>query len=203
MYMSKRICVFGSSIGHGHNDIEKGGWCDRLKVYYFASAYDVSVYNLSISGAMSRDLVARFAEECDVRRPKIVIISIGMNDSTFDSDMEECRVPLKETKQNIKKLIEISNKNKRQVVIIGLTAVDEKKVVPVPWAENLSYKNIYIKEYDKAIEEIAKDNNIPYCFMFDLLKKEDLDDGLHPNAQGHKKMFERIKDFLIENGVVE
>jgi len=39
--------------------------------------------------------------------------------------------------------------------------------------------------------------------MYDLLQDEDLDDGLHPNAQGHKKMFERIKGFLIENDVAD
>ena len=29
--------------------------------------------------------------------------------------------------------------------------------------------------------------------------EEDFDDGLHPNAQGHRKIFEKVKDFLVEN----
>jgi len=28
----------------------------------------------------------------------------------------------------------------------------------------------------------------------------DSDDGLHPNAQGHEKVFARVRDFLKENG---
>lgn len=38
--------------------------------------------------------------------------------------------------------------------------------------------------------------------MFDLLENEDLEDGLHPNSEGHKKMFIRVKDFLIENKII-
>jgi len=37
---------------------------------------------------------------------------------------------------------------------------------------------------------------------FDLLNDEDLNDGLHPNADGHEKMFNRVKDFLIENKII-
>jgi lysophospholipase L1-like esterase len=39
--------------------------------------------------------------------------------------------------------------------------------------------------------------------MFDLLDEKDLIDGLHPNSQGHQKMFERVRDFLLENKLVE
>ena len=36
----------------------------------------------------------------------------------------------------------------------------------------------------------------------DLLTDEDLEDGLHPNTAGHKKMFERMKKFLIDTEIV-
>jgi lysophospholipase L1-like esterase len=35
--------------------------------------------------------------------------------------------------------------------------------------------------------------------MTDLLSNDDLYDGLHPNSEGHRKMFERIKDNLVKN----
>ncbi len=34
--------------------------------------------------------------------------------------------------------------------------------------------------------------------MNEPLEKEDFDDGLHPNAAGHEKIFEQVRDFLIE-----
>jgi lysophospholipase L1-like esterase len=38
--------------------------------------------------------------------------------------------------------------------------------------------------------------------MLDLLEDSDLEDGLHPTAGGHEKMFLRIKDFLEHKKVV-
>ncbi len=201
--MSKRICVFGSSIGHGHNDDVGGGWCDRLKVYYFADkSSDISVYNLSISGAMSKDVLDRFDNEYNARQPKIVLIAIGINDSTFDENINRCRIPLEDTRKNLEQLVAKTRGRESEIMFIGLTSVNENLVTPVSWASNLSYSNENIKKYDNVIKEVAEINNVPYCYMFDLLQKDDLDDGLHPNTKGHEKMFERIKDFLIENNIV-
>jgi len=32
-----------------------------------------------------------------------------------------------------------------------------------------------------------------------LLDDDDFDDGLHPNAQGHRKIFEQVKGFMTKN----
>ncbi len=197
--MSKRICVFGSSIAHGHNDDKSGGWCNQLKIYCLANDSSFSVYNLSVSGAMSKDVVERFEFECGARHPEIALIAIGMNDSTFDKNINNNRIILSETKKNLETLIKMSQSMDIQLVFIGLTSVAEELMSPVPWASNLSYNNTDIKKYDKIIETIANEHKTHYCYMYDLLQAEDLDDGLHPNAEGHKKMFERIKRFLIEN----
>ncbi len=34
-----------------------------------------------------------------------------------------------------------------------------------------------------------------------MIDKQGLTDEHHPNANGHKKMFERIKNFLIEKNI--
>ncbi len=43
--MSNRICVFGDSVVYGYDDIDQGGWCDRLKQECFKRD-EWSVYNL-------------------------------------------------------------------------------------------------------------------------------------------------------------
>ena len=196
--MSKRICVFGSSIAHGHNDSNGGGWCDRLKREYFKNG-EWSVYNLGISGDTSKDVLERFKKECEARSPKVVLMDIGINDSTFDKDLRRCRVLFRETKENLEKFIEISRRINSKIIFIGLTKVIDKLLTPAPWQENLSYSNKDVKKYDKIIKEVADENDIPYCPMYDLLKDKDLNDGLHPNSVGHQKMFERIKSFLEKN----
>ena len=52
------------------------------------------------------------------------------------------------------------------------------------------------------IKEICAKNNLLFIEMQDLLKDEDLEDGLHPNSKGHEKMFLRVKDFLEKNEIV-
>ena len=70
------------------------------------------------------------------------------------------------------------------------------------WDSNIYYNNKNIKEYNALTKKIADDNNLLYIDIFNLLKEDDLDDGLHPNAQGHQKMFEQIKEQLIKNNII-
>ncbi len=70
------------------------------------------------------------------------------------------------------------------------------KTMPVSWID-LFYTNENIKKYNKITEEVCRENNIP---ILDIgpLNIEDFYDGLHPNAEGHRKIFEKVKDFLFE-----
>jgi lysophospholipase L1-like esterase len=38
--------------------------------------------------------------------------------------------------------------------------------------------------------------------MLNLLAPEDLFDGLHPNTEGHEKIFVQVRDFLLAKGVL-
>ncbi|MCW8966211.1 MAG: hypothetical protein OQK82_05950 [Candidatus Pacearchaeota archaeon] len=51
-------------------------------------------------------------------------------------------------------------------------------------------------EYENILKEICKKENIQFIPLFDLLKKEDLSDGMHPNTEGHKKIYEKVKQEL-------
>ena len=92
------------------------------------------------------------------------------------------------------------------VIILGLTRIesDEKFL----WKPNKYYDNSVISEYDKdlklileynsELEKLCKENKIKYIPMQDVLQKEDFIDGLHPNQKGHKKIFERVKEYTNE-----
>ena len=47
-------------------------------------------------------------------------------------------------------------------------------------------------QYDDILKKVCKNNNIAYIPMFDILENEDFIDGLHPNMNGHKKIYEEI-----------
>jgi len=136
----------------------------------------------------------------------IIIFQIGLNDSWISS-LNELRVPPKEFKENIQKLINLAQKFTSKFVFLGLTPVEDEKVNPMPWAPGISYRNEYVKEYNEIIKSICYKNKIPFVEIFEEWVKLDykslLEDGAHPNSKGHQKIFETVKDFLIQNEIIK
>ena len=62
--------------------------------------------------------------------------------------------------------------------------------------------SLIIKKYNEKLKEFCKNNRLPKIEIYDLLNKEDLRDGLHPNSRGHEKIFQKVKDYLIENKII-
>ena len=170
-----------------------------------------SVYNLGISGDSTDDLLKRFEFETKQRLHKedeiIFIFAIGINDSQFICSKNDFSVPANKFQKNIEQLVRLSKKVSLKTVFIGLTPVDERKTMPIPWSTDKSYENEYIKKYDDIIKSICQENNIYFIDIFSEFNKLNyeklLEDGLHPNSEGHKKIFEIIKDFLVEYKVIK
>ena len=200
--MSKKICVFGDSISQGYNDYRWGGWIDRLKIYFNLSDYDIPVFNLGVSGDNTFDLLKRFKVESEARNPELIIFAIGINDSQYINSKDNPSILLNEFNNNLLELKNLSKQFTNKIVFVGLTKVEELKVMPIPWSTTKYYDNENIRKYDLAIKNFCKENSLYFIEMFDLLDDEDLDDGLHPNLKGHEKMFLRVKNFLIKNKII-
>jgi len=186
------ICIFGDSITWGAGDSEKGGWAERLKVY-FAKKYYINIYNLGISGNTTEDLLKRIESESKFREPNIIVFAIGINDAQFIHSTNSNRISDNNFRNNIEKLYTIAKKFTTKIIFIGLTQVDESKTRPIPWDTNKTYTNERIKQFDQIIKDFCSENNLKFIPVNDLLNNDDLIDGLHPNTQGHIKMFKRIK----------
>jgi len=207
-----QILVFGDSIAYGAWDGE-GGWVQRLRRFLDKKTLDESndfyclVYNLGVSGEGTKDLLVRFESEIKPRliegEETIIIIAIGINDSVFIHSKNDLNIPEQEFKNNIQKLIEIAKKYSSNIIFVGLTPVDEDKTDPIPWVPNESCKNEYIMNYNSVIKEVCEEKKIYFIDLFNEFVKENyknlLEDGLHPNSKGHKKIFGIIRDFLVEN----
>lgn len=200
--MSKIINVFGDSIAWGAFDSE-GGWVDRLKKYLMKDSSSYSeVYNLGISGDSTRELIEMIDIENKFRNPNVIIVAMGANDACYVKSINENYIVLGDFEKNLLTTIEKAKKFTNDILFIGLTNVDELKVSPVPWAEDLYYNKKNIKIYNDKIKEVCANNKIHFIEMLDLLDKNDLLDGLHPNSEGHEKMFLRIKNYLEENRII-
>lgn len=208
------ILIFGDSISYGAYDKE-GGWVQRLRKFtdekYLASQDIYSfVYNVSISGNDTNNLIERFESEA-IRRVEeeeenILIFAIGINDSFFIHSKNGFKVDQDKFKENIEKLIELAREYSSKIIFVGPTPVEEAKTTPIPWDTDKSYKNENIRKYDEIIKSICEEKKVYFIEVFNTLSKLDynalLEDGAHPNSEGHKKIFEIVRDFLVENKII-
>lgn len=200
--MEKIINIFGDSIVYA-GYVDGGGWAYKLKDYLEKKEEDYfEVYNLGICGDNSEKLLNRFKTENESRTPSSIIIAIGINDSQYVNSKDNPRISLEEFENNLTCIIRDGKIFADKIIFIGLTKVDESKLMPVPWDLTKYYDNENISLYNDKIKEICEKNNLPFIEMMDLLNDDDLEDGLHPNSEGHEKMFLRIRDFLVENKIV-
>jgi len=203
-----RICVFGDSVAWGAWDKE-GGWVQRLRKFFdIKNLSDPNfyclVYNLGVSGNKTKDILKRFEFEIKQRLEEveetIIIFAIGINDSYFLHNEDKLRTSVEDFRTNIQKIINAAKKFSIKIIFVGLTPVDESKTTPIPWDTNKSYKNEFIQKYNEIIKSVCKENKIYFVEIFEQWVKSDykqlLEDGLHPNSNGHEKIFETVFEHL-------
>jgi len=208
------IYVFGDSVAFGKYD-SKGGWVARLVEFletkYLANETDeFFVYNLSISGNHSADILARFDDEIKLRlsekRNSMVIFATGLNDSAFVRSQNRHWVDLQKFQENLRRLISRARQYAGRIIFIGLAPTDEKIVDPMPWDTDKSYRNEYVKKYDCALAEAARDGDVDYISLYGKFIAADhkklLHDGAHPSAAGHQLIFETVRDYLLEQKII-
>lgn len=184
------ICIFGDSIAWGAYDPKRGGWANCLRNYLEAKNKDINVYNLSISGDTTTDLLNRFEVEVKSREPNIVIFAIGINDAQSVRGANLTRISIDEFNNNLKKLHSTANKFADKIIFIGLTSVDELKMKSI---FSSFYANQNIKYFNTEIKKFCEENNARFISMDGVVNIINLEDGLHPNTKGHKKMFDKIR----------
>lgn len=194
--METTICIFGDSITWGAGDTSVGGWADRLKAFYQATEPDIEVYNLGINSNTSDDVLARFSAEAQARGCTIALFAIGINDSKMIEGGVAEQISLADFRQNILDLIDQAGALDMQIAFLGLTRVDESKTMPIPWRPNTHYSNARITLFDESIKNICEDKELPYIHLAEVLEREDMPDGLHPNTEGYEKLITVIVPFL-------
>ena len=207
------ILIFGASITWGAWDKEQGGWANRLKLYFDRQTIDsnfdnkVYVYPLGVSGDTSEDLSKRFKGEIEDRieedQDTLIIFSVGLNDSQVNLAPNQNRVSNENYEKNIKQLTDIASKFTKKILIVGLTPVNESKVNPTPWIPNWGYTNEQIEKYNKILANICKINSLGFIDILAVFSKQSgkllSSDGLHPNSEGHKLIFNLLKNYIVDN----
>ncbi len=188
------ICFFGDSILWGANDYESGGYVERLKSYFLKEKVEIDIYNMGVSGESTGSLLLHLENDLISRNPEVIFFAIGINDTYSVNGIND--ISLDEFNKNILEIYNISKKFTDKIVFIEITKVDEEKTNPIPWMQEISYENKSIKRYNKVIRDFCSKNNLTFLELNDIIELSDLDDGIHPNSKGHKKIFNIVLDFL-------
>lgn len=208
-----RILFFGASIDHGFWDTE-GGWIQRLRRdldrYSMENEKDYSLYNLSISGDTTERILERLENEVKARKNSedihIYLEVGGGNDSQVELETGENWIPRGEYQKNLQKILEIAEEHGDQIVLFTTTPVDESEVYPMPWKQTHGYLNSEKEKYTETLEEFAEENRTPVVNFFNKIDREEwkekLDDGVHPDTEGHEQLHKLAKKQLQEKDLI-
>lgn len=196
------ICIFGDSITWGAYDPIHGGWVNMLRNYfesadsppYFREAGDVEVYNCGISGDKTSDLLMRLEREAQARKPDIIALAIGINDSPTLLSTKKPQVTDEQFAKNIQQLHLLATKYTKYVIFIGLTPIDDSKAKS--WDDEKAYRQENAIYFDKIIHRYCTDSHVAYIPLQQVVANEDLFDGLHPNTNGHQKIYDVMKPII-------
>lgn len=174
--------IFGDSIAYGLYDIEKFGWANRIKEKLNNNNF---IFNLAIPGQNSIDLLNKFELELKNRyndQDKFkIIFSFGIKDALLLSKNNN---HLNHFEENVLKIIEITNKYTKDISFIGLIKPD------INIRKEYNIDDVF--KIDKLLENICKSKMIKHINLINLIKNNELVDGLHPNNIGHKKISEIV-----------
>ena len=189
--------IIGDSLTYGIGDFETGGWAQMFK-NYIVNQDDSKVCNnyvhiAAYPGAISTNIIDKLDniykafKRDDIQN--VVILSIGVNDTQeFESSV---KTSLEDYKKNIQSIIDYVKGQRAELIILGLSRIqsDDKFY----WKPSKFYSNETIGIYDHELELLCQENGIRYIPMADVLDKVDYVDGLHPNANGHRKIFGKVR----------
>ena len=199
--MRKIIC-HGDSLTHGA-DIEPAfRWPSLLQ----NALAGVQTINTGIGGDTTAGLLSRFGADVIARQPDAVIIMAGTNDFWWG-------LPLNAVMANLYAMA-YQARHHGIAPVFGLpTPFDTLKVMQQPWSPPE-------KGYDRMLSDIqslttrlakeARESEIPVVDFYGLFLDDSgrpdpalfLEDGVHPNGQGHREMaalaaVELKKTFMI------
>ncbi len=208
------LLIFGSSITWGAWDKE-GGWAQRLKSFCDSKAVETNynnytaVYCLGVSGDNTMDLLERFDTEVKARQDEeedtLILIEIGINDSQFVLDENKHRVSPEEYRKNLLTLVNKSKQYNASLIFVGLTPVDSR-VDPTPWTPGKTYRLEFVKKYEEILKRVSQEQQIPFIELMSKFPGGEyqklLTDGLHPSTEGHKIMYEGVKDYLEQKELI-
>lgn len=171
------IVAFGDSLIEGIGAKHSYGFISRLE-----ESLEIDIYNAGIRRMKTADALPLIQEQVLNFKPKLVIMSLGANDTLQ-------RIPKSTTRTNLFKIINILTAQNIHVVVLEVEGISLNSKAQSIYEEMEKY-------YEKQVT-IVHDFYKPI-----LLKPKYLFDPLHPNDAGHDLLARNLEP-IIRNILVE
>lgn len=203
-----QIFCFGASSVYGVGTVN-GSWADRIKqrinqdLYGQKTGEKIEVFNLGISGEKSDQLEKRMEQEIKAREAfhndwrKLIIISIGTNDSRAQGGKDGFVCDLDEFSGTAKRIIESAQKFSPDTIGVGLTPVDNSKTQPMA-GKDTYFDSKRIEQFESVYKNVCEDKGVAFLENYEPATKLNwtkeylYDDGLHSNDKAHQWIFDRL-----------
>lgn len=184
---ANQVALFiGDSLTAGFGVEPEEAWPALVGTEWARRGLPWRVRNAAVSGSTTAGALeaARWALTPEV---KLVFVCLGGNDGLRGTQLVE-------TNKNMNALLELLSRNgsKRTVVLAGM------KIPP-------NYGAAYADGFEKLFPALARKHGTVFMpFLLDGVAADpryNLPDGIHPNADGHKKVAEAVLAFLDSKGL--
>ncbi len=163
------IVVLGDSLAAGYELQDNEGFVALL-----SQRLGLDLVNLSVSGATTTDSLPRVAKEVLPLKPSLVIIELGGNDVLRKLDVAV-------TRENLQSMIDQIHATQTPVMILGVRG------------------GVLSDKFADLFDSLAADNGLAYVpnILEGILTSPSLRvDNVHPNAEGHKVIADRVEPTL-------
>lgn len=194
-----KIACLGDSItyGYGLNRLNNECWVDRTAI-----ATGIDFLNFGISGDTTAGMLQRLHSDVMPCRPEIVVLMGGTNDICITGDY---RVACANMVAMIKHMLELDI-----TTVIGIPlplAPEDINVCAWDWGRDNQHNAEQCEEYAQWLRCYCLDKHIDMVDFRKIfidgngkIKRELLQDGIHPTTKGHAQMSLLMQDVLAQMG---
>jgi acyl-CoA thioesterase-1 len=169
------IVALGDSLTAGFGVAPDEAWPARLAARLAREGYAYRVVNAGVSGDTSAGALRR-VDWALRSRPDLVIVAVGANDGLRGQ-------PAAVVRQNLEAIVRRLREAGTQVLLAGM------RLPP-------NYGSTYTREFAAVYTDVAQRTRTPLVpFLLDgvaAVPALNLPDGIHPNAEGHGVIVERL-----------
>lgn len=170
------ILIMGDSLSAEYGLPRGSGWVNLLQQQLIKEASQWTVLNVSISGETSAGGLHRLGNLLNQKKPGLVVLELGANDALRG-------LPITETKNNLRKMIQMSKKSGAKVLLLGMQ-------IPPNYGQN------YTNQFRGLFSNLAKEEDVALLpfFLSDVADRAELfqADRLHPNVEAQSILFKNV-----------